>query len=67
MGTKYRTFLILIVTLLSFFLLIFFSANSFASETKSPDPNQSSKYLDAVREFADNVIKYGLGTAKHHH
>ena len=23
------------------------------------DPNESSKYLDAVREFADNVLKYG--------
>ena len=26
------------------------------------DPNQSSKYLDAVREFADNVLKYGRDT-----
>jgi hypothetical protein len=29
--------------------------------TKS-DPNQSTKYLDAVREFADNVLKYGRDT-----
>jgi pectate lyase len=26
------------------------------------NPNQSSKYLDAVREFADNVLKYGRDT-----
>ena len=24
--------------------------------------NESSKYLDAVREFADNVLKYGRDT-----
>jgi ankyrin repeat protein len=29
---------------------------------EAPDPNQSSKYLDAVREFADNVLKYGRDT-----
>ncbi|MBL7184872.1 MAG: ankyrin repeat domain-containing protein [Phycisphaerae bacterium] len=27
-----------------------------------PDTNQSTKYLDAVREFADNVLKYGRDT-----
>jgi len=27
-----------------------------------PDANDSSKYLDAVREFADNVLKYGRDT-----
>ncbi|HCO96842.1 MAG TPA: hypothetical protein DIU00_23365 [Phycisphaerales bacterium] len=32
----------------------------FAAET--PDANDSSKYLDAVREFADNVLKYGRDT-----
>ena len=30
--------------------------------TENADPNQSSKYLDAVREFADNVLKYGRDT-----
>lgn len=30
--------------------------------TDTPDANQSSKYLDAVREFADNVLKYGRDT-----
>lgn len=28
----------------------------------NPDPNDSSKYLEAVREFADNVLKYGRDT-----
>jgi pectate lyase len=53
---------ILKVILLSFITLTFLSANSFAAEAKSSDPNQSSKYLDAVREFADNVLKYGRDT-----
>jgi len=30
--------------------------------SEPPDPNQSSKYLDAIREFADNVLKYGRDT-----
>jgi pectate lyase len=30
--------------------------------TDTPDANQSSKYLDAVRTFADNVLKYGRDT-----
>jgi pectate lyase len=30
--------------------------------TEIPDQNDSSKYLDAVREFADNVLKYGRDT-----
>ena len=30
--------------------------------TEPPDPNQSSKYLNAVRTFADNVLKYGRDT-----
>jgi pectate lyase len=29
---------------------------------KDSDPNESSKYLNAVREFADNVLKYGRDT-----
>jgi pectate lyase len=29
---------------------------------ESSDPNESSKYLDAVRTFADNVLKYGRDT-----
>lgn len=30
--------------------------------TNTPVPNESSKYLKAVREFADNVLKYGRDT-----
>ena len=30
--------------------------------TDTQDPNDSTKYLDAVREFADNVLKYGRDT-----
>jgi len=30
--------------------------------TETPDPKDSSKYLKAVREFADNVLKYGRDT-----
>ncbi|MHC4584409.1 MAG: hypothetical protein ACYS3N_07740, partial [Planctomycetota bacterium] len=35
--------------------------------TETPDPNDTSKYLNAVRNFADNVLKYGRDTygAKH--
>ena len=29
---------------------------------KAHDPNNSTKYLDAVRKFADNVLKYGRDT-----
>ncbi|MHC4243079.1 MAG: hypothetical protein ACYSU4_11800, partial [Planctomycetota bacterium] len=29
---------------------------------EAPDANNSSKYLDAVRTFADNVLKYGRDT-----
>ncbi|HUU19983.1 MAG TPA: hypothetical protein VMW72_22715 [Sedimentisphaerales bacterium] len=29
---------------------------------EAPDPNDSSKYLNAVCEFADNVLKYGRDT-----
>jgi pectate lyase len=30
--------------------------------TESPDPNSSTKYLNAVREFGNNVLKYGRDT-----
>jgi hypothetical protein len=62
MGAKYKTLVIIKVTLSSFVLAGFFSADLFAAETESPDPNQNSKYLEAVREFADNVLKYGRDT-----
>ena len=41
-------------------LLICQSFICFATET--PDAKNSNKYLDAVREFADNVLKYGRDT-----
>jgi hypothetical protein len=28
----------------------------------TPDANDTTKYLNAVREFADNVLKYGRDT-----
>ena len=37
--------------------LLCWSTNSFAAEPS--DPNQNSKYLNAIRTFADNVLKYG--------
>ena len=30
--------------------------------TEAADPNESNKYLNAVRTFADNVLKYGRDT-----
>ncbi|MFC1793591.1 ankyrin repeat domain-containing protein [Planctomycetota bacterium] len=30
--------------------------------TEGPDPNDPNRYLNAVREFADNVLKYGRDT-----
>ena len=29
---------------------------------ESPDPADPNRYLNAVREFADNVLKYGRDT-----
>jgi pectate lyase len=57
-----KTHLMLKGTFISFVLSGFLSVNSIAEETEGFDPNQSSKYLEAVREFADNVLKYGRDT-----
>jgi pectate lyase len=54
MRGKYRPHHILEVVLLFIALAGFSASNSKAEE--------SSKYLDAVREFADNVLKYGRDT-----
>jgi len=54
--TKHKTFLILVVPLLPFFLSGFLSADAFAAETESPDPNQSSKYAEAVSSLAVAVL-----------
>jgi len=54
MRGKYRPHHILQVVLLFIALAGFSASNSKA--------NENSKYLDAVREFADNVLKYGRDT-----
>jgi len=54
MRGKYRPHHILEVVLLFIALAGFSESNSKA--------NENSKYLDAVREFADNVLKYGRDT-----
>jgi pectate lyase len=54
METKYKTHHIIKVVLLSLCLAGFPAGNSRADE--------DSKYLNAVREFADNVLKYGRDT-----
>jgi hypothetical protein len=33
-----------------------------APVTARPDPSDPNRYLNAVREFADNVLKYGRDT-----
>ena len=54
MRGKYRPHHILEVVLLFIALAGFSASNSKA--------NENSKYFDAVREFADNVLKYGRDT-----
>jgi len=54
MRGKYRPHYILEVVLLFIALAGFSASNSKA--------NENNKYLDAVREFADNVLKYGRDT-----
>ncbi len=44
------------------FVILLLCQLSICLATEIPDPNDSSKYLDAVRTFADNVLKYGLDT-----
>jgi hypothetical protein len=38
------------------------STTPIVAEAQGSDLNGSSKYLDAFREFADNVLKYGRDT-----
>lgn len=47
-----RTHPSLRVMLLSFILVALFSDCLLTAETKNSDPNENSKYLDAVRRFA---------------
>jgi pectate lyase len=44
-----------------FTILLFFHLLTCVA-TGTPDPNDNSRYLNAVREFADNVLKYGRDT-----
>jgi pectate lyase len=62
MKNKNKIHSFLKAALLSFVTLALLSVNSIAAETQGSDPNQSSKYLDAVRQFADNVLAYGRDT-----
>ncbi len=54
MRSKCKTHRIREVILLLICLVVFPVRNSYADE--------DSKYLEAVREFADNVLKYGRDT-----
>ncbi|MBA7634361.1 hypothetical protein ES703_41945 [subsurface metagenome] len=54
MRGKYRTHPILDAVLLFIALAVFPAGNSYADE--------DTKYVEAVREFADNVLKYGRDT-----
>ena len=54
METKYKTHHILEFVLLLICLVVFPAGNLWA--------NEDSKYLSPVREFADNVLKYGRDT-----
>ncbi|MFC1765376.1 ankyrin repeat domain-containing protein, partial [Planctomycetota bacterium] len=44
------------------FILIISISPCFSAEQSTPKEGQESKYLQAVREFADNVLKYGRDT-----
>jgi hypothetical protein len=65
MKNQNKIYSILIVALITLALMFITSGcertitNSIAEETESSDPN---RYLNAVREFADNVLKYGRDT-----
>ncbi|MHC4681133.1 MAG: hypothetical protein ACYTEK_20835 [Planctomycetota bacterium] len=43
-------------------VILFLSHLPICPAAEPSDPNQSSKYLAAVRTFADNVLKYGRDT-----
>ena len=42
--------------------ILLISQVSVCLAAESSDPDDTSKYLDAVRQFADNVLKYGRDT-----
>jgi len=53
MGTRYRQLSVCIILILTTCFALVCPAS------EPPDPN---RYLDAVREFADNVLKFGRDT-----
>lgn len=40
------------------FGILLFCQVSICPATETPDPNDPNRYLNAVRTFADNVLKY---------
>ena len=44
------------------FGIVLIFQHSVCLATETPDPNESTKYLDAIRTFADNLLKYGRDT-----
>ncbi|MBW1976190.1 MAG: ankyrin repeat domain-containing protein, partial [Deltaproteobacteria bacterium] len=54
MKAKFVNFTMLVILLICQF--------SVCPANEIPDPNSSTKYLNAVRTFADNVLKYGRDT-----
>ncbi|UCG66969.1 MAG: ankyrin repeat domain-containing protein, partial [Deltaproteobacteria bacterium] len=50
------------LTYLALFVILLICQISVCLAAETPDPNESTKYLDAVRMFADNVLKYGRDT-----
>ena len=44
------------------FVILLICQSSICLATEIPDQNDSTKYLNAVRTFADNVLKYGRDT-----
>jgi hypothetical protein len=44
------------------FAILLLSQFPICLATETPDPTDPNRYLNAVRTFADNVLKYGRGT-----
>jgi len=42
--------------------ILFYLHLSICPTTELPDPTDPSRYLNAIRTFTDNVIKYGRDT-----
>jgi hypothetical protein len=44
------------------FAILFLSHLPICPASETPDPTDPNRYLNAVRTFADNVLKYGRDT-----